>query len=155
MIASALGPHPVSPTIAFRMHHVGVAVRSLGDAQHVYERTLGYRLVDGPYDDPIQKVSVCFLALEQAGEPLVELVAPGSEPSPVANVLAKGVGAYHVCYEVDDLQAAIAQVRAGGGVLVGEPVPAVAFKGRRIAWVYLPTRQLVELLEHRLQAVPQ
>jgi methylmalonyl-CoA/ethylmalonyl-CoA epimerase len=32
-------------------------------------------------------------------------------------------------------------------LLLGDPVPAVAFGGRRIAWLYTPTRQLVELLE--------
>jgi len=139
----------------FRMHHIGVAVKNLDDAQRVYERTLGYHLVSGPYDDPIQKVSVCFMSLGQPGEPLVELVAPGSERSPIAAVIAKGIGAYHVCYAVEDIQAAMARVRLGGGVLVGEPVPAVAFQARRIAWLYLPSRQLVELLESRSRAVPE
>ena len=32
-------------------------------------------------------------------------------------------------------------------VLISPPAPAVAFDGRRIAWVYTPTRQLIELLE--------
>jgi methylmalonyl-CoA/ethylmalonyl-CoA epimerase len=31
--------------------------------------------------------------------------------------------------------------------MVSDPMPAVAFGGRRIAWLYTPTRQLLELVE--------
>jgi methylmalonyl-CoA/ethylmalonyl-CoA epimerase len=61
--------------------------------------------------------------------------------------LSIGIGAYHVCYEVKALESALVHVRAHGCVIVANPVPAVAFGGRRVAWLYMPTRQLVELLE--------
>jgi hypothetical protein len=47
---------------------------------------------------------------------------------------------------VPDIQGAIDQVRGAGGRLVSGPVPARAFNGRQIAWVYTPDRSLVEFL---------
>jgi hypothetical protein len=32
-------------------------------------------------------------------------------------------------------------------MIVSKPVPAVAFQGRRIAWIYTSARQLFELVE--------
>jgi methylmalonyl-CoA/ethylmalonyl-CoA epimerase len=53
----------------------------------------------------------------------------------------------HVCYEVDDLDLQIRQMRAAGSVVAKPPLPAVAFDGRRIAWMFTPDRLLIELLE--------
>jgi methylmalonyl-CoA/ethylmalonyl-CoA epimerase len=130
-----------------RVHHIGVAVSSLEDAVPAYRAIFGYELLSGPFEDALQRVSVCFLGSGRPGEPAIELVAPAAERSPIGAVLARGVGAYHVCYEVPDVEAALAHARAHRCVIVSQPVPAVAFGGRRIAWFYMPTRQLVELLE--------
>lgn len=136
---------------SFKVHHIGVAVARLQDALPAYTSVFGHTLLSGPFLDPIQRVSVCFVGSSGSGEPAIELIepAPGSpaERSPLAAVLAKGIGAYHVCYEVQNVDAAIAHARTHGCHIVSPPVPAVAFGGRRIAWFYMPSRQLVELLE--------
>lgn len=138
-------------SLLFKIHHIGVAVPRIEDALPVYTSVFGHTLLSGPFLDPIQRVSVCFVGSSDSGEPTVELIepAPGSaaERSPLAAVLAKGIGAYHVCYEVQDVDAAIAHARAHGCHIVSPPAPAVAFGGRRIAWFYMPSRQLVEVLE--------
>jgi methylmalonyl-CoA/ethylmalonyl-CoA epimerase len=144
-----LGVEPPMSALAFRVHHIGVAVASLQDALPAYQSVFGYTLLSGPFADPIQRVAVCFLGTGRPGEPTIELVEPAPGRSPLAAVLAKGIGAYHVCYEVDDVEAALAHARAHGCLIVSTPVPAVAFAGRRIAWFYMPSRQLVELLEAR------
>jgi methylmalonyl-CoA/ethylmalonyl-CoA epimerase len=130
-----------------KFHHLGVAVAELRPAIESYAELFGYRLVSGPFDDPIQKVSVCFLAKGDEGEALVELVAPLSDDSPINRTLKKGGGAYHLCYEVEDLDEALRRLAEKGCIVVAEPVPAVAFGGRRIAWLFTPTRQLVELID--------
>jgi methylmalonyl-CoA/ethylmalonyl-CoA epimerase len=131
----------------FRFAHLGVAVRDLDRGVADYRELFGYALVSGPFDDPIQKVRVCFIARAAAGDPQLELIAPLTEDSPVQRLLKSGGGAYHVCYEVADIDAALAAVRAKRCLVISGPVPAVAFGGRRIAWFYTPARQLVELLE--------
>ena len=120
---------------------------SIDKAVPVYRDLFGYELVSGPFDDPIQKVAVCFLARSAPGEIVIELVAPLGDDSPVNRTLAKGGSAYHVCYEVPDLDETLAQLKDKGCLIVSKPVPAVAFDNRRIAWLYTPTRQLVEMLE--------
>jgi methylmalonyl-CoA/ethylmalonyl-CoA epimerase len=130
----------------FRFAHLGVAVPDLDRSLSDYRDLFGYALVSGPFEDPIQKVRVCFTA-RHAGDPSLELIAPLTADAPVQRLLRSGGGAYHVCYEVDDLEAALAEVRGKRCLIISGPVPAVAFGGRRIAWFYTPARQLVELVE--------
>lgn len=132
---------------SFTFHHVGVAVADLEQALKFYSTAFGFQIVSGPFEDPIQKVKLCFLG--EPGKTLgnLELISPLTPDSPVNGYLAKGIGAYHICYEVAELAAALAQLRAEGCLVISKPVPAVAFGGRKIAWCFTPTNQLVELLE--------
>ena len=132
---------------ALRFSHLGVAVPDIGQALSVYQEIFGYIVLSGPFDDPVQRVSVLFIGTGIPGDLIIELVAPLGPDSPVNGPLAKGAGAYHVCYEVDDIDQTLADVRARGCVVLSRPVPAVAFEGRRIAWFYTPARQLVEVVE--------
>lgn len=130
-----------------RFRHLGVAVAKLEGAVETYGAILGYKLLSGPFFDPIQKVSVCFLGTDDPTDAVIELVAPLAEDSPVKTMLSRGGGAYHMCFETPRLDDALADLVAKGCLLVSKPVPAVAFGGRRIAWVFMPSRQLIELLE--------
>ena len=134
----------------FTFHHLGVAVNSIEKSLPVYEHLFGYRLVSGPFIDPIQRVSVCFLESHEGGM-TIELVEPHDAVSPVRKLLEKGTAAYHVCYEVDNLEKILRFAADKGCVVVGRPAPAVAFGNRRIAWFYTPTRQLIEVLEKSLE----
>jgi methylmalonyl-CoA/ethylmalonyl-CoA epimerase len=131
----------------FTFHHVGVAVPDLEQAAAFYADAFGLRMVSGPFEDPIQKVKVCFLAGGDGSFAPLELISPLSGESPVNGYLAKEIGAYHVCYEVADIAAVLADLRAKGCLVISRPAPAVAFAGRKIAWCFTPTKQLVELLE--------
>ncbi len=130
----------------YRFHHLGVAVPDIAQSIPVYEDLFGYKLLSGPFHDPIQKVSVCFLGREAPGDMVIELVAPLSPDAPIQRTLKQGQSAYHVCYEVQDIDAAMVELTAKKCIVLSNPVPAVAFGGRRIGWLSTPTRQLVELL---------
>lgn len=130
-----------------RFHHIGVAVPDLSKALPSYAALFGYRLISGPFDDPIQKVAVCFIGNGTPGEPMIELIAANAPDSPIRSILAQGGGAYHLCFETADIERALEQAQEAGSLTVSRPVPAVAFGGRRIAWFYTPTRQLIELVE--------
>ena len=96
--------------------------------------------------DPLQKVKVAFLTT-RSGDPQIELVEPAGEDSPVLRFLQQGGGLHHVCYEVADLEEQLSEFRSRGAVIAKRPKPAVAFGGRRIAWVITAEKLLVELLE--------
>jgi methylmalonyl-CoA/ethylmalonyl-CoA epimerase len=133
----------------FTFHHVGIAVSALESAAAFYRQTLGFSMVSGPFEDPIQKVAVCFLGTPGRETGPVELISPLDTASPVNGYLAKGIGAYHVCYEVDDLEDALSHLQSAGSLQLTEPAPAVAFGGRRILWCFAPTKHLIELLERQ------
>ncbi len=138
----------------FRLRHVGVAVPKLEKAAQTLEKLFGYKTVSGPFDDPIQRVTVSFLQQGLADAAEIELIAPLTEDAPIRAMLAKDIGAYHFCFETTDLDGALAHVKEQGCMVVSGPSPAVAFGGRRIAWLYAPTRQLFELVEAEAEDRP-
>lgn len=134
--------------LGFKLRHVGVAVPSLGPTTEMLSSLFGYRVISGPFDDPIQKVSVNFLTQSDQDIAEIELIAPLTDDSPIKSTLAKGGGAaYHLCFETSDIDKAIEHAKKNGCILLGQPVPATAFGGRRIAWIYTSSRQLFELVE--------
>ncbi len=118
-------------------HHVGLAVRSIADSIGPCE---------GVVHDRVQQVSVAFVDLNGV---CVELIEPAARPSPITASLDHGQPLVHLCFEVADLTRAIAAGRAAGFHKLARPVPAPAFDGRRIAWIYSRTYGLVELLERQ------
>lgn len=137
----------VADRYGFRLLHVGVAVPKLEQAANTLGKLFGYKTISGPFDDPIQRVTVSFLQQGTADAAEIELIAPLTEDAPIRAMLAKNTGAYHLCFETTDMDGALLHVEAQGCRVISGPTPAKAFGGRRIAWLYAPTRQLFELVE--------
>jgi methylmalonyl-CoA/ethylmalonyl-CoA epimerase len=129
------------------LHHLGFAVSSISAVAEEFAVSISARWDGEIIHDPIQQVRVSFFSPVDTRNPVFELVEPASDASPVSNFLKKGGGLHHVCYEIDDLESGLREARGVGLVIVADPAPAVAFGGRRIAWVCSKRRLLVELLE--------
>lgn len=128
----------------FKFHHIGVAVKSIDATAAIYEGA-GYRMSDIVFD-PIQNVNICWLTKE--GTPIVELLAPVDETSPVCKTLEKnGVTSYHCCYVVENIDEAVKKLRNEKYVLTSKPEPAVAFRGSRVCFLYNKNVGLIELVE--------
>jgi methylmalonyl-CoA/ethylmalonyl-CoA epimerase len=130
----------------FAFHHVGIAVRDLQEGISNYKNLFGYKVVSGPFEDTNQAVSVCFLSRGD-GDTVIELVAPLGPFSPIDRMLKEGGGTYHVCYQVPDINQAIAYLVEQGSFLVSGPVSAIAFGMKEIAWLMTETNLLVELAQ--------
>ena len=128
-------------------HHVGFVVASIANTVHGFAEMLQADWDEQVFHDPNQGVRVTFLKSRRGGDPLWELVEPAEEGSPVHSLAAKGGGLHHVCYVVANLEQALADARARGALITRQPLPAVAFGGRRIAWIYTKNRLLIEYLE--------
>jgi methylmalonyl-CoA/ethylmalonyl-CoA epimerase len=128
-------------------HHVGFVVRSIEAVVHDFARSLNADWDGVIIHDPNQEVRVTFLQSRTLGNPLFELVEPASETSPVHSFLKRGGGLNHVCYVVDSIEQSLENCRAERGLVVRQPLPAAAFGGRRIAWIYTRHRLLIEYLE--------
>jgi len=134
---------------------VGCVVASIEDSIDRYRLSLGATAASQVFEDPIQRSRVAFLELPTTGLVLFELVQPASADSPVARFLEKGGGLHHLCYEVDDLPTHIHWMKSQGALLIRSPKPAVAFNGRRIAWMRTPDSLLIEYLERGWQSGSQ
>jgi methylmalonyl-CoA/ethylmalonyl-CoA epimerase len=61
--------------------------------------------------------------------------------------LERGIKIYHQAFEVPDVRSAIATLVGSRARVVVEPVPAVAFDGRDIAFLLLPNGSLIEVIQ--------
>ncbi|MFO1305813.1 MAG: VOC family protein [Burkholderiales bacterium] len=126
-------------------HHVGLACHDI-EAEAARLAPLGYR-VEGPaFADPRQGVRGLFVGGQAPRLELLEPL-PGHENGVLSPWLAASIKLYHLAYETPALAESIAQLRKSRAKVVVEPVPAVAFDGRHIAFLLLPNRLLVELIE--------
>ncbi|MGA9966031.1 MAG: VOC family protein [Terriglobales bacterium] len=135
------------PRATATLHHIGFVISSIREEIEGFTSSVGATWNGEIFDDPLQQVRVTFLQPASAGEAAIELVEPKVDISPVSRFLERGGGLHHLCYEVDDLEEALKLARTRGGLLVKQPLPAVAFKGRRIAWVVTRNRLVIEYLE--------
>lgn len=130
-----------------KLHHVGFVVASIEAVAARFAKSLGARWEGKIIHDPLQGVRVSFIAGADIAATSVELVEPAAPDSPVGHFLERGGGLHHLCYEVENLQEELNRSRLAGGVIVRQPLPAVAFGGRRIAWVVTRDRLVLEFLE--------
>ena len=130
-------------------HHIGFVVASIQSSVQGFMDSVDAQWDGTIFHDPNQVVRVTFLRSKQAANPVLELVEPAGENSPVIPFLKRGGGLHHLCYEIDSLEDQLTLSRAQGGLVVRPPLPAVAFGGRRITWVYTKHKLLVEYLERQ------
>ena len=133
-------PSPRPTTIA----HIGIAVRGLDGSVSFYRDVLGMAEVPLSDSDGARIVGV------MAGQALVELLEAADADSPIGKFVAKrGPGIHHVCFAVDDLDAALERCRKAGIRLIDER-PRLGAEGKRIAFLH-PTSTdgvLIELTEY-------
>lgn len=98
-----------------RVHHVAVIVRDIEDALGFYRDLLGLP-VELVLPIESDRVTIAFLPV---GESKIELVQPMDDTTGVARFLAtRGEGFHHVCLEVPDVAATLADLEARGAELI-------------------------------------
>ena len=113
-----------------RVDHLGVIVGDLDGAVKSFTEHLGLKL-----DHTEQYGDELEIAFLPCGETLVELIEPLKEGGSNADYLRQhGPGIQHVAFEVDDLEAALAELAGRGVEPLGDaPVPGAG--GMRIAFL--------------------
>ncbi|MEJ2594751.1 MAG: VOC family protein [bacterium] len=126
------------------VHHIGYAVADLKQSLEMFIK-LGYTIIGEPINDEKRNVEIAFV---QNNGYLVELISPLNDKSPIRNYLNKiGNTPYHLCYETDNMDEAIAELRKQRYLLVEKPSAAIAIDDHRVAFLYHPKYGLLELLE--------
>ena len=114
------------------LDHVGIAVKNLDEAVAFYRDALGLH-VDVTEDVASQAVRAHFIP---AGAAALELLEPTGDDSVIARYVEKrGPGLHHITLRVDDIHAALAQLRARDVRLVDEQ-PRPGAEGALVAFVH-------------------
>ena len=93
------------------LDHVGIAVKDLAAALAFYRDALGLD-IEAPEEVPSQRVRAHFLPVGEAKLELLEATAPDSAIAKY--VETRGPGLHHITLRVDDINAAVAQLKARG-----------------------------------------
>jgi methylmalonyl-CoA/ethylmalonyl-CoA epimerase len=117
-----------------RLNHVAIAVPDLAGATATYRDTLGAR-VTAPLPQPDHGVTVVFVELPNTK---IELLEPLGPASPIAAFLQRSPagGIHHVCYEVDDINAARDRLRAAGARVLGDGEPKIGAHGKPVLFLH-------------------
>ena len=130
-----------------RIDHIAIVVQDLEAALKVYRDALGLAL-ERVEEVPAEKVKIAFLPLPE-GDGEIELVQPTADDTGVARYLAKhGEGMHHICFEVEDIQAAMAEMVAAG-LQILEEEPRRGSQGQKYVFIHPKTAHgvLIELYE--------
>lgn len=130
-----------------KVHHIGIATRTLDEGLAVWRDALGVE-PDALEEVTEQGVKVCMLPV---GDTHVELLEPLTAESAVGKFLAKrGPGIHHIAIEVGDINASLAELKGKGARLIDE-TPRVGAGGCLVAFVHPSSTNgvLLELVQHK------
>jgi len=129
-----------------KISHLGIATKNIDEALKFWQDALGLEQTHAETVED-QKVRVVMLPI---GETRIELLEPTSEDSPISKFLEKrGGGIHHIAVEVEDIVAALAQMKANGARLIDE-TPRIGAENCLVAFVHPQSSGgvLLELIQH-------
>ncbi len=117
-----------------RLNQVAIAVPDLTAAAALYRDILGAE-VSEPVAMPEHGVTTVFVTLANTK---IELLHPLGDASPIAGFLARNTagGIHHVCYEVDDIEAAGRHLKGQGMRLLGDGRASIGAHGKPVLFVH-------------------
>lgn len=114
------------------LDHIGIAVSDLAAALAFYRDALGLE-IEPPEEVASQRVRAHFVP---AGGAALELLEATSPDSPIAKyVVKRGPGLHHITLRVDDIRAALAQLKSRGVTLI-DAEPRAGAHGSLVAFVH-------------------
>jgi methylmalonyl-CoA/ethylmalonyl-CoA epimerase len=115
-----------------QIDHLGIAVNSLEEGNQFWTDALGLKL-EGTETVTEQKVTTAFFPV---GESEVELLVSTSPDGPIAKFIEKkGAGFQHVAFRVENIEEALAELKAKGVKLIDE-TPRLGAAGCKIAFIH-------------------
>ena len=128
-----------------RIEHIAIAVKSIAAMREIFEQKLGIAV---EYEEYLPRHST-RLAMLPVGQTYLELLESDNADSGTSRWIAEhGEGLFHICLEVEDIDAAMAELR-GKGVGFQQEKPVIGHGNCRI--VFLDPRStgnlVIELAE--------
>ena len=116
------------------LNHVAIVVPDLDKAVSTYRDALGAK-ISASNDLLEHGVRVVFVELPNTK---IELLLPIGDNSPVAKFLERNPdgGMHHICYEVEDIQAARDKLVAEGARVLGNGEPKIGAHGKPVLFLH-------------------
>ena len=130
----------------WRFHHVGIATSSISAFSRRFADISDE--VECAFSDPLQGVNGHFI---RVGDSRIEILEQLGDDQTLEPWLTNGNRAYQVAFIVDDIDHELDNARQDRVRVVREPQPAVAFGGRRVAFLMPVPGLLIELIEAELR----
>jgi methylmalonyl-CoA/ethylmalonyl-CoA epimerase len=112
-----------------RVEHIAIAVDSLTQSMDLLRDTFGIKV---EYEEQIGQTRLAMLPV---GETYLELLEGQGPDSGVTRwIKEKGTGLFHICFEVEDIDGALAELKAKG-VKLRDETPRIGHGGARIAFL--------------------
>ena len=117
-----------------KLNHIAIATPSLDDATKTYKDILGVKISD-PVDQIDHGVKVIFIELPNTK---IELLEPLGENSPIENFLDKNKkgGVHHICFEVEDIDSAIMNLKRDGATILGDGKAKIGAHGKPVIFLH-------------------
>jgi methylmalonyl-CoA/ethylmalonyl-CoA epimerase len=124
-------------------HHIGYACLSI-EKEIVHFSKLGYFQEGEFFSDSIQGVRGCFM---NGAGPRIELLENIPDSQTLTPWIDQSIRMYHLAYLVADISQSVLDLQKKSALVLVNPVEAVAFGGRKIAFLMLRNRLLVEIIQ--------
>ena len=112
-----------------RVEHIAIAVDSIADSAGMLHDLFG---IDVEYEEQRPTTRLAMLPI---GETYLELLQSNSPDSGVTQwINAKGTGLFHICFEVEDIDSCLAELKQKG-VKLRDETPRIGHGGSRIAFI--------------------
>ena len=117
-----------------KLNHIAIATPRLDDATKTYKDMLGVKISD-PVDQIDHGVKVVFIELPNTK---IELLEPLGENSPIENFLDKNKkgGVHHICFEVEDIDSAIVNLKRDGATILGDGNAKIGAHGKPVIFLH-------------------
>ncbi len=115
-----------------KLDHIAIAVRNIEERLKIWTHVLNLKL-EFIKDVPDQKVKVAVLDINGQH---IELLEPLEETSTISKFIEKkGEGLHHLCFEVENIESMLLNMKKQGIKLIDE-VPKIGASGKKIAFIH-------------------
>jgi methylmalonyl-CoA/ethylmalonyl-CoA epimerase len=130
--------------VKMKVHHIGYLVKNISKTEKKFLE-LGYEVESPTKFDEIRNIDIEFLV---NGDYRVELIEPKGEESPMYPLLKRYKNTpYHLCYEVENIDEAIAELQDKHYTVIQEPNIAPCIDGKKVAFLNNISMGIIELVE--------
>ena len=114
-----------------RVEHVAIAVKSMKRMRDIFENKLGISM---EYEEHLPQYNT-KLAMYPVGETYIEILESNDPTTETSQWIDEhGEGLFHICFEVEDIDGALMELKEKGVRLLDE-IPRIGHGGARIAFL--------------------